>query len=158
MTVEKSRVDLLCRDGARLLIDVPGVVGMRLLQALAEVESSYGTNANSRHESAYCRGGRYYDPLTTKAYGCAAHCSYGIWQVMFPTAINKTGVRFEPRELENPETNLYVACVVVNDIVDQGASTIEQIADAYNSGSFRDQLVPQAYIGKVKETYERFLV
>src|SRR2546429_7159205 len=57
---------------------------VRLLWGLAGVESSFGWNCNPRHEQGYCTRGRYFDVLSTKAWGCLAHCSYGPWQVMFP--------------------------------------------------------------------------
>lgn len=152
MKIATKRMDVLCEHGAHLLLGLTGLDPVALLKAISQVESSYGQNSNSHHEKGYCYGGAYYNSALTKLYGCEAHCSYGPWQVMYPTALElMQGI--VPYDLQSPETSLVVATMYINRAISRGADSLEKIADAYNSGSFKDSNVPAAYIAKVQEAY-----
>lgn len=142
----------LCRQFGGMLKLPADLDGARLLWALAGNESSFGVESNPRHEAAYCHGGKYFDAARTKAWGCLAHCSFGAWQVMyanFVPAISPLDI------LQQPEL-VAGACVqlIQNRITGaEKATTIEEIADAYNSGDWRDKNVPEQYIADVVKNY-----
>jgi hypothetical protein len=54
-----------------------------LLWGLSGNESSFGLNCTPRHEAGYCYNGRYFNPVSSRSWGCLAHCSFGPWQVMY---------------------------------------------------------------------------
>lgn len=58
----------------------------RVLWALCGNESDFGANFSPRHEDSYCHGHVHFDAPATKLWGCWAHCSYGVTQVMFKNA------------------------------------------------------------------------
>lgn len=89
MRVAPEIIAGLCRVRERdLLRPFPGELAkvdpVKLLWAIAGVESSFGLDSAPRHESGYCYSGRYFDPKATADIGCLAHCSFGPWQVMYP--------------------------------------------------------------------------
>lgn len=126
----------------------------QILWAFAGGESSFGDNCAPRHEKAYCRGGRYYDATLTKKWGCLAHCSYGPWQVLF---VNY-GIGYEPPNLIQGALALELCILMairrLNIAIHQGATELRQLADAYNSGNFHDDIVPEEYITSVLENYK----
>lgn len=156
-----TKVDLivmgqLCQYGGTLLTPLPDIDGMKLLRAIATVESKYGQWNVARHEMSYHYGGKYEDKGSSKEYGCISHCSLGPWQIMYPNA-RKMYQWVTPRELEeSPFVALICTVAWINTIIikQQGAKTIEAIADAYNSGNWRDSIIPSNYIGKVKKVYD----
>jgi Transglycosylase SLT domain len=156
MKVERARMDIATDTISPMIIVLSqtraaaGFDPCALLRAIADVESTYGLNSNPRHEPAYCRGGKYFDGLVTKMYGCAAHCSYGPWQIMFQTAL-ELGFVGAPEELANPETNA-VYCVRYLKSRAREATSIEQIARCYNGGNITAE-IPQAYIDKLTAAY-----
>ena len=157
MRVEQSRLDI-ATEGMALTLDLENIAwtqrdGTALLRAIADVESSYGANSTPRHESAYCRGGRYHRDVLTKLHGCAAHCSYGPWQVMYPTAV-ELGFEGTPAELANPETNCLYAVRYLNARA-AGAETIEHVARAYNGGNIHATAVPYSYLAKLLTAYRK---
>lgn len=132
-----------------------GIHAELLLKAIAKVESTYGQNTTPNHESAYDWGGRYADRTLLQAHGALAACSYGPWQVMFPNCV-RVLPDVQPFDLLiSPETGLLCAVLWIQDEIvgRQKAQTIEQIADAYNSGNFKDRFVPKEYIQKVVDHY-----
>lgn len=125
-----------------------------LLMALCVVESSGGFNNQRRVEPAYRPGGRYCDQALYDQYGDDAAASWGPLQIMYVTA-HELGYEGPPPELGQPSECVRMAVKLINRrIVGRGATTLEEIADAYNSGSFKDQIVPQDYIRKVREAYQ----
>lgn len=153
MRVDKSRLDIVTTElGSRMML-FEFANETNLLRAIADIESTYGVNSNPRHEPAYCRGGKYFDGLLTQLYGCAAHCSYGPWQVMYPTAC-ELGFIGTPEEMANPETNCLYAVRYLNARAAK-ATSIEQIARSYNGGSINSTAVPQSYIDKLTAAYAR---
>lgn len=173
----KSEIARVCLLYGTVL-DVAGCVdtagapldGAHLLWALAGCESSFGKDCTPRHEPGYCNktngfywrkaieamaGGKAsrqqkYLVNATVEFGCDAHCSFGPWQVMFVNAIG-----FKPEEFKSAETCAVVAVGFLNREVfeRQRARTLAHIADAYNSGSWRDENVPGAYVAKLARFY-----
>lgn len=155
MQVSRSMIVLLCaRFGAALKVP-SGISGIQLFWALSGNESSFGADCAPRHEAAYCRGGKYFDIESTSRWGCLAHCSYGPWQVMYPN-VSRSGVIDPIGLMRQPEllANAAVQFINENILAREKATTVEQIADAYNSGDWRDQRVPAKYIADLVSNYE----
>lgn len=162
MTVSKQRIDALCRIAPGLLTVVPsGIDPEKLMKAIAQVESTYGEHSNPKHEIAFDWGGKYADRTALTTWGSDAACSYGPWQVMFPTAVRfLTGIA--PRDLESPETCFLAAIGYLNDIFrrmarrqDPQRHDLDEIADAYNSGNHEDRFIPADYITKLRAAYQK---
>ncbi len=144
----------LCRMGGLMLRDETVDVDFEaLLYAIGGVESRFGTFYGPRHENAYCRGGRYYDSELTRKHNCMAHCSYGYWQIMFANAAAVRG-RITPELMLDPLHALPITVHWMRRVVKRGAHSVRDIADAWNSGSHRDSIVPVAYIEKVEKLYK----
>jgi hypothetical protein len=153
MRVSSSTIAELCKRFGPALKLPPGIDGAKLLWALAGNESSFGSHCGPRHENGYCYGGKYFDPALTALWGCLAHMSYGPWQVMYPN-ISKGSL--DPRIASgNHELTCNAAVQLINDRIleHEHATTIEQIADAYNSGDWRDANVPVQYIADLVKHY-----
>ncbi len=132
-----------------------GLFGPQLLWAIAEVESERGKNAKPRHELGFCKGKYSQNDKVlalTKRFGHAAHCSFGPWQLML---VNLPGDVADLGAFDTADGAAAATVIFLNEVIlgRQGARTIEQIADAYNSGNFRDKNVPEEYIAKVKAAY-----
>jgi hypothetical protein len=85
-------------------------------------------------------------------YGVDAACSYGPFQIM---AVNAIG--YTPKELnEDPEKATEATVAYINRRIFAGkypAHDLEQFADAYNSGTWRDANTPTVYIKRFKQFY-----
>ncbi len=149
----RDELGQICIAGGTLLHVPSGIDGAQLLWALAGKESSFGANSIPRHEVGYCTG-KYSAGLTqaTAEYGHGAHCSYGPWQLLWANT----------KRLQSPEKTfadlrlcmLNTVAFLNSEILGrQHAMTLEEVADAYNSGNFRDKNVPQAYIEEVISHY-----
>lgn len=154
----REEIAAACRLwGKSLWVKGLDIDGPQLLWALAGKESSFGANCTPRHEDGYCPDahGRYssapiVQTLTAK-FGHAAHCSYGPWQILLVNC----GQDADPQRFERCEYAAMKTVAHINTaILDKGATTIEQIADAYNSGNFRDGNVPEKYIADVLANYK----
>jgi hypothetical protein len=133
------------------------ISGAQLLFALAGRESSFGKNCKPRHEPAYDWGGKYArEPFQNDLlvlYDSEAAKSYGPWQIMLCNAVG-----WKPRELAEDLEHAAVATIgfIRRQVLGaQKARTLEQIADTYNSGNYRDRVTPDvaAYIAAVKNFY-----
>lgn len=140
----------------------PGVTPRRLLKAIASVESSGGLNAVARHERGFCPNeGPGTRARLRKAgaegrhmqYGCLSCCSYGPWQVLYHTAAD-LGYVGAPALLGDPAVNVMWAITLLNRIVARGAADLRDIADAYNSGTHRDENRVPEYTTKVAAAYD----
>lgn len=158
----KEKIAEACLEYGKLL-DLEGtddgtgkpIDGARLLWAIAGVESSFGANCKPRVEPAYSYGGKYSAKLPQAdllhEFGCDAACSYGPWQIMLCNAYG-----YKPTELA---MDLDKACVATVGFIrrwcinTQQCKTLRDFADAYNSGSPRDSIVPEKYIEKVRNYY-----
>jgi hypothetical protein len=135
---------------------IPFADALSLLGALAEVESSFGEFAVPKYEKAYDWGGPYFSVEQRerwKRWGAWAACSYSSFQIMYPTAC-ELGFTGTPIELCKDNVAIdWVMKLIERRIIDRGATTIMQVADAYNSGSFRDAMYPNEYIKKFSDAY-----
>jgi hypothetical protein len=135
-------------DVPPLTHDGQPVDGSRFLWALASIESSYGAQRDfARIEPAYQPKGEMYRQSSTvqalwRQYGALAACSFGTWQMMATTA-HDLGFTGHPCELQ---TDAILAPLVVRYLQRSKATTLRDALDAYNSGSCRDRIIPDAYI------------
>lgn len=154
----KLEIANACRTwGRSLWLKDVNIDGAQLLWALSGNESSFGADCTPRHENGYCpeANGRYSSApivqVLTARFGHAAHCSYGPWQIML---IN-CGKDADPALFDRCEYAAMKTVAHINTaILDRGAKTLEQIADAYNSGSFKDGNVPTEYIKRLVANYQ----
>jgi hypothetical protein len=122
---------------------------------LAEIETSYGENNFPKHEAAYDWHGKYFDFTNWKLHGSLAACSYGPWQIMFGVAV-ELGFNFhiQPYSLTEPINSIHwVIEYICRRALHKGADNIERIFDAYNTGNFRDGIIPIHYIEKGVNAY-----
>lgn len=132
-----------------------------LLFALARQETtSWERMRASKHENVYCYGGRYHSAKLKPEewlYGCAVHCSYSPWQIMYPTAYLH-GFRGDPVALRSPLVAIdYVVAELNRKVFDKFIDeTIEDVADAWNSGTARDGIEPIPYKKAVAAHYAAF--
>lgn len=151
MKVDTATLVALCLKYGPELHVPAGVAGPQLLWALSGNESSFGAHCPPKHEDGYCYGHKYYDAGYSQSWGCLAHCSFSPWQIMATNARQYT-----PLELmQDPEKALITVVSHINRkiLAAQKAATLSEIADAYNSGNWRDAIVPQDYIDKLHRNY-----
>lgn len=132
-----------CRAWGPQLRVPAGVDGVKLLWALSGCESSFGKHAWPRHEPAYDCGGRYAmnaeQAHLLDLYGAAAACSYGPWQLLLVNVEPQAS----PDEMENLNRCAMATVQFLNRLLErEKPQTLEEIAEAYNSGKWRWQVVP----------------
>jgi Transglycosylase SLT domain len=140
MRVAPEIIAGICRDRARDLILPTPKAGMdvdpvKLLWALAGVESSFGQDSHPRHENGYCYAGRYFDPKRTAEWGCLAHCSFGPWQVMFdhfPESISPVELLPQGNGRTAAELSVRAAILILNKAIAGGARNLTDLVIAYN--------------------------
>lgn len=141
-------------------LEAGDVNGTALLAALAWKESSFGRDGgHPRIEPAYRPNGalhRAHVPALYALYGDCAAASWSSWQIMFPTAV-ELGYAGEPWGLWEDRTAVLWVIAYIERAVKRGAATVEQIADAYNSGSHKDRFVPEAYVRGLRSHYDRMV-
>lgn len=130
-----------------------------ILWALAGNESSFGANCKPRFEPAYFNG-KYSKSADMqeliKDYGEDAAKSYGPWQLLL---VNAPG--FTPAELADDAEKAITATIgFLNRRIFNALQsvTLEEIADAYNSGNWRDSNVPHEYIANFLKHYSTPMV
>lgn len=145
------------------LLHVPaGINPTAILKSIAGMETAYGKRyAASLHEKAYCYGGRYFNATLKDlswVWGCNAHSSHGVWQILYITAYEK-GFRDDPIRLREPKVCAeYVVKVLNARVFDKLTDEKpEDVFDAWNSGNPRDDIVPQEYIDKAMTFYRRLV-
>jgi hypothetical protein len=149
MQLARSNLANLCRQFGQHLKLPPGIDGPQLLWAIAGDESSFGADISPRHEAAYCHGGKYFDAVRTKMWGCLAHCSYGPWQLMFANIAPGIG----PDELlRSPASTAFGVTQLIQSriIRAQGAKTLAEIGEAYNTGKIQPD---PDYVAKLTKNY-----
>lgn len=152
-----SHLTELCKSyGPSLEKVAPWLDGECLLKALAMNESALGVYNVPKHEKAYDLGGTYGKRELWARFGSWAACSYSSWQIMYPVAL-ELGFTGSPMDLWHDDTAInYVVELIKRRIIARGATDIKQVFDAYNSGSFKDSIVPHDYIEKGCKNYEMF--
>lgn len=144
-----------------------GIDVERLLRAIRQVETS-GAPTGLRFEPAYMPRG-YRLPLQGRElvgtgrsmsavaeqrwvrWGPWSSASYGPWQILYHTAAD-LGYTDHPCDLLHASESW--VCALLRRIARQGARTLAEIGDAWNSGNFRDQNVPTEYIARLTRAYE----
>lgn len=164
------------RRGVNMTADelVPGVSLERLLHAIARVETSGGMNNWPRIEVAYLPKGatftvqgrvitgtgtafsaeasrRYFGLPEESRLGSAA--SWSPWQILYHTAVEQ-GFDGLPHKLHDPLVAEPFVKRRLTKIALRGAVKVEHFADAWNSGSFRDSIIPAKYIADVVRAYK----
>jgi hypothetical protein len=137
------------------------VPGGSILLTISGLESTFGQRRLfAKLEAGYAPGGHYYQNSMDvrklwNTYGAMAACSYGTFQLMFVTA-RELGFLGPPIDLQKDEIAAYWSAQLITRriIKAQGATTLAQVLDGYNSGSSRDANVPEAYINKGVSLYK----
>ena len=116
-----------------------------ILAAFTDVESGpWGARAEAGlFEDRYYRGGTYYRRHVIELvhkYESLAACSYGPWQVLFPTAF-ELGYRGHPVGLLEPAICAVYCVKILNGRV-ADKSALENFTDGYNTGNDRDRVLP----------------
>jgi hypothetical protein len=144
MIFAREDVARACRAFGPMLHVPEGIDGIRLLWALSGCESSFGANAAPRHEPAYDVGGHYAgagpQAALLERYGSAAACSYGPWQLLLVNVQPSSS----PDDMANLNRCAMATVTFLNrQILDrEHPQTLEEIAEAYNSGKWKWQSVP----------------
>ena len=152
----------LCRDFAPLVEAPNSINAEALLLAIADVESSAGTQNLPRFEPAYSIGGFYWKRARHvrqewRRWGDFAACSFSSWQILFVVAF-ELGFRGDPIALrEDVLAVRWVVELLNRRIFGREAKTVRDVADGWNSGSFKDANVPQAYVEKLEAAYAQRL-
>jgi hypothetical protein len=137
MIYSRTEIAAVCRKYGSWLWLPKGIDGSRVLWAMSGNESSFGEHCTPRHEGAYCTGIYSHAPevvaLTAK-YGHGAHSSYGPWQILL---VNCTAP-VAPEDMADLNRAALETVKFINRRIlhEQKASTIEEIAAAWNSGTF----------------------
>jgi hypothetical protein len=146
---------------AEYLKDAPFHYNKRaLLIAIAKNESSFGVDLGPRLEPAYDINGFYFKKSYLlreqyAIYGDAVAKSYGPFQLMYIVCV-ELGYPMDkdPADLANFDTNTQYAVAYINRRAMRHADRVEDILDAYNSGTSRDENIPTAYIKRGMRHYE----
>jgi hypothetical protein len=148
----------------------PDVDGDKLLRAIAAVETSGGKNNWPRLETAWIPKGLAFtvqghlvtgtgtsmSPIASlrwQKWGLESAASWGWWQILYHTAAD-LGFTGAPHELFDPSVSELWVWKRLKSIAYKGGTTVEQFADAWNSGNFKDTIIPTQYIANVKGFYE----
>ncbi len=157
--ISKQILDEVIENNAHKIVKRDWLDPVALLKAIAYVESSYGENPFGRFEPAFYRGGRYWQKhfdILAFLYGLNVAGSFGPFQILYFTA-KRFGFDGNPLDLQTASVSIQYVIAYINEIIEKrGARSVEEIADAYNSGSFRDKYVPKEYIKKFMEAYNKF--
>lgn len=156
----KEELDAIVTEWAHRIKVPTGVQAVPLLKAILMRESKYGLLTAPRREPAYMPKGRYFTPEQAdryRRYGTAAACSYSSFQIMFPLAC-ELGYKGSPLSLgqDTEAIRWVVEYLNVRIFGKQHAQTVDEVADAYNSGSCRDRFKPIAYMQAVRGYYKQF--
>jgi hypothetical protein len=158
MNVAPEIIAALCRKHAPDLLTPVRWQGtpldkVRLLWGLAGVESSFGLNCTPRHEPGYCFGGRYFNPVASRAWGCLSHCSFGPWQVMFanfPYGVSPLSLIWETDGRVAAEICVCGAVRYLNGIIARGAQNLSEVVIGYNGPANEEE-----YTAKLAECRDR---
>jgi hypothetical protein len=141
-----------CRTWGPSLAGNTDIDGIRLLWAISGCESSFGQNCPPRHEAAFDVGGRYCATALVAKYGPLGASSFGPWQIMLVNCSQPAGPDdFEDADFAARQTINFINSRIM---LHEKATTVAQVADAYNSGDWRDGNVPQRYIDQCQGYYD----
>lgn len=140
----------------------PSLNAQAILWAIYHSERYTSSNPSPRFEKAYAPGGIYYDTAqhvrdAYEEYGRDAACSYSNFQIMYIAAV-ELGYSGPPRALDKDSFALpYVVKYINRRVLERGADTPEEVADAYNSGSYTDSHKPEGYMRRFRTFYDQAL-
>ena len=154
----RAEIAAACRKWGPVLVLPEGIDGARLLWALSGRESSFGANCKPRHEKSLhdlaLAGTNAQLNALTKQWGCDAHSSFGPWQILLINASSS----IHPEDFINLDRCAFETVRFINDRIlrHEQATTVEQIADAYNSGTWRDARSAgvEAYVERSRKYYD----
>ena len=150
-------ISRLIREHAPLIKAPEELNPEALLWALYWCEKYTAGNRVPRFEAAYAPGGRYFRFMKHlyDMWGEDACCSYSNFQILYPVAV-ELGYTGPPLALDHDSISLpYVVRYLNLRVFGRGASTIEDVADAYNSGSHKDANKPEEYIKRFVRRYKQ---
>ena len=145
-----------------------------LLTAIAHVETSSGRNNWPRIERSYLPLGSRWTVQghiiegtganvneivreRLQRWGMASAASWGPWQILYHTAADR-GYTGPPSGLHEAEVSMTWVIRQLQLIMRRGADTVSQIADAWNSGTHRDHIVPHHYMAQLVRAYDDYIV
>jgi hypothetical protein len=142
-----------------------GMDRYRFLLSIAGVESSFGLQNKPRLELAYTLNGAYgkKSPQLQRQiglYGSDASCSWGPWQILYITAF-ELGYKGAPKNLTDPFTSIPYVIAFFNKWIALEAKTIEELAECWNHGDYRDHTELQGvknYVARINEIYKNLPV
>jgi hypothetical protein len=147
----------LINEHATALEPPEGIDAEALLWAIYRSEKYDKHNRVPRYEPAFAPAGTYYASHVKELYelwGVFAACSYSNFQILFVTAA-ELGYKGPPLALDHDSVALpWVVRYLQERVLETGAKTVEEIADAYNSGTHLDGNVPTAYIKRFRHYYD----
>jgi hypothetical protein len=150
----------------------PGIDGARLLRAIADVETENGRNNWPNVEPSWIAEGERFTVEGRIVVGTGRNVnaivlerarrfgwlptssSWGPWQILYHTAAD-LGFQGAPWDLWTPQESGPWVCRRLQKIIDRGAVTVGDIADAWNSGTHRDANRVPEYRAKVEAAYAR---
>jgi len=160
MQVSNSDLDQWTADAALHMPEITGVNRIALLRALCSQESSYGKLANPRHEISWCPLSRTVSHVAKsrhEVWGCLSCMSYGVLQGLYHS-IADAYIESNPARLIDQRVAFNSAiALLIHKIKAQNLTTVSSIADAWNSGSAHDVIVPSSYITSVNVYYSQEL-
>jgi len=131
-----------------------------LLWAVYHCEKYTTAYPNPRFEPSYAPGGYYHDTAqhvrdAYAEYGRDAACSYSNFQILYIVA-TELGYVGPPRALDKDSFALpFVIKYINRRVLARGADTPEEVADAYNSGSYTDSHKPEGYMKRFRYFYDQ---
>lgn len=160
----KSDVAAICKEYGPQLVGLPDLLGTPgpeagplLMWSFALTESFHLDGellgCEPRFEPAYYYGGKYcigrQQQLCT-LYDKDGSKSYGNWQVMLVNC----PIDLQPEYFRILQNGARAFVHHVNQqVARQKPQTLDEIADLYNSGSWRDRNVPWAYMARLKHFF-----
>lgn len=149
----------------------------KLKKAIEKVETGSGRNNYPRVEVAYLPVGERFtvqgrilvgtgscvNTIVLNRYRAlspddrlASAASWGPWQMLYHTAVD-LGFTGKPADLHKREIAEPFVDKLLNKIAASGAETVEQFADAWNSGNWRDLIFPREYMAAVEAAYKELV-
>ena len=140
----RTEMAAACGKWGAMLHLPASIDGAKLLWALSGCESSFGVNCNPRHEPYYhelaATGKNAQLVALTAKWGCDAHSSFGPWQELLVNC----SAEMRPEDFAildrcGLEVTSFINARILGH---EQATTVEQIAEAYNSGKWQWASVP----------------
>lgn len=123
-----------------------------IVEAMVRTESS-GKHYAFRHEPGYWKQHCANNALFNKGFPIRIASSYGLMQVMYPTAYS-LGFRGEPEELFIPQQSLMYGVLLMRDNLQWSKGNLDAALAAYNGGRRGNDKAPYRngyYLSKVKK-------